>query len=471
MQPKNALDRFTLDALYVSGVHLALKPFVGGVGAIFTMHHVRPPRREQFQPNRLLEITPAFLDDVIKALRRRGVAIISLDEMHRRLHDGDFRERFACLTLDDGYRDNLDYAYPIFKKHQAPFAIFVPTSFPDRRGCLWWRILEQAIATHDRIFLVMNGENCRISIENAEQKSAAYEAIYWWLRGLETEDELQRAIDDLAARYSVDIAALCAQLCMDWSDIAKLAADPLCTIGAHTINHQMLRKAPENVARSEMAMSASVIETALGTRPAHLSYPVGDSTSAGPREFALATSLGFKTAVTTRPGILFPEHREHLTALPRISLNGEFQRMRHFRVLESGAATALWNRFARVDAASMSVCASFETAAEPCHRVTYHVSASLVSMIEASARSVASAPSLIASSARWKSNRPMRPSRGPIRTSGGSPASRARVMRSWMMLNASTITVDSPGWPGRRIMRSAPNKLKKPRFCTCASIS
>ena len=55
----------------------------------------------------------------------------------------------------------------------------------------------------------------------------------------------------------------------------------------------------------------------------------------------------------------------------------------------------------------------------------------------------------IASPARWKSNQPMWPSRGLISTSGGSPASRARVMRSCITLNASTITVGMPGRPRR----------------------
>jgi peptidoglycan/xylan/chitin deacetylase (PgdA/CDA1 family) len=113
----------------------------------------------------------------------------------------------------------------------------------------------------------------------------------------------------------------------------------------------MLAKVPPETARSEMDLSRSVIEAALMTRPQHLSYPVGDPTSAGPREFKLAADLGFKTAVTTRPGVVFREHRKHLTALPRISLNGEFQRLRYVRVLLSGSATAMWNGFRRLEAA------------------------------------------------------------------------------------------------------------------------
>ena len=138
---------------------------------------------------------------------------------------------------------------------------------------------------------------------------------------------------------------------MTWGELQELARDPLVTIGAHTVNHVRLTKVPDTVARSEMRMSAAVIEAALGKKPEHLSYPVGDATSAGPREFAIARELGFKSAVTTRPGVLFPEHCEHLTALPRISLNGEYQQLRYVEVLRSGAATAIWNRFRRVDAA------------------------------------------------------------------------------------------------------------------------
>lgn len=348
---KQAVIRTGLETLYFSGAHLLLRHLVGGLGAILTLHHVRPARDAAFQPNRLLEVTPAFLEHVIVRLRRSGFEIVSLDDMHARLLGGNPGRRFVCLTFDDGYRDNLIHAYPILKKHAVPFALYLPTSFPDRLGDLWWLTLERVIAKNSIVSLPMNGAQRRLDCATTEQKQAAFEFIYWWLRRLDSEDELRAVVRDLAARHAVDVAGTCDELCMTWTELMQLSRDPLVTIGAHTVNHVMLAKASETDVRREMLQSANVIEATLGRRPQHFSYPVGDPTSAGPREFAIAREIGFKTAVTTRPGVLFPEHRHHLTALPRISLNGEFQRLRYVEVLTSGAATALWNGFKRVDAA------------------------------------------------------------------------------------------------------------------------
>jgi peptidoglycan/xylan/chitin deacetylase (PgdA/CDA1 family) len=348
---KPSIVRGGLESLYFTGAHHWLKPLVGGVGAILTLHHVRPSRPGRFQPNRLLEITPAFFARVVKAVRRSGLDLVSLDEMHRRLTERAFARRFVCLTFDDGYRDTLQVAYPILKAEGVPFAVYVATSFPDRLGELWWLALEAVIARNDRIGLTIDGRNRTFDCASVAEKRALYEELYWWLRARPTETELREVVRNLAGCYGVDIASFCKELCMGWEELAQLAADPLVTIGAHTVNHPMLAKLPEKAVRSEMDLSRSVIEAALAKRPEHLSFPVGDRSSAGPREFKIAAELGFKTAVTTRPGVLFAGHRNHLTALPRISLNGEYQRLRYVRVLLSGTATAVWNGFRRLEAA------------------------------------------------------------------------------------------------------------------------
>jgi hypothetical protein len=48
---------------------------------------------------------------------------------------------------------------------------------------------------------------------------------------------------------------------------------------------------------------------------------------------------------------LFPAHRDQMTALPRIPIDGELQQGRYVRVLMSGAATAMFDGFGRVAAA------------------------------------------------------------------------------------------------------------------------
>ena len=345
------LVRSGFETLYFSAAHHLMRPFVAGLGVILTLHHVRPPRLDRFQPNRLLEISPGFLDDVLRWLRRSRLDLVSLDEVHRRLTSGSSARRFVCITIDDGYRDTLQWAYPILKHHQVPFTVYVPTSFPDRLGELWWLALEAVVARNKRVRLLVDGQEQSFECASVAGKRHLFEQLYGWLRSLKTEEELRNVVRDLAGRYRVDLAAFCDELCMSWDELATLATDPLVAIGAHTVNHVMLAKVPEKSARSEMEMSRSVIEASLGRRPEHLSYPVGDFTSAGPREFRIASELGFLTGVTTRPGVIFPEHRDHLTALPRISLNGEHQQMRYVRVLLAGAATAVWNGFRRVNAA------------------------------------------------------------------------------------------------------------------------
>ena len=72
---KKLVLRTGMEALYFSGAHRMLRPLLGGVGAILTLHHVRPPRPDAFQPNRLLEVSPQFLEDVIRELRRADMTL------------------------------------------------------------------------------------------------------------------------------------------------------------------------------------------------------------------------------------------------------------------------------------------------------------------------------------------------------------------------------------------------------------
>jgi peptidoglycan/xylan/chitin deacetylase (PgdA/CDA1 family) len=276
---------------------------------------------------------------------------VSLDEAQRRLVEHDFARRFACFTLDDGYCDNRDVALPVFEAFDAPFTVYVTSEFAQGDGRLWWIALERMLVRTDQIRLEISGAPVQLDTSNPAAKQAAFDRLHDWIRDMPTEADVRREVGSLCARYSVDDAALCAELCMPWDELKRFAEHPLVTIGAHGASHCSLARQDEASVVHELTLSRSSIENVLLQPAHHLAYPYGDRAAAGAREFRLAQAMGFKTAVTTRPGMLFPESADHLTALPRLSLNGNYQDTRLLPVLTSGVATAMWNGFRRVDAA------------------------------------------------------------------------------------------------------------------------
>ncbi|KAF2990067.1 hypothetical protein MJC1_02727 [Methylocystis sp. MJC1] len=333
-----------------SGVHRLAAPFTSGLGAILMFHRVRPDRGEAFAPNAGLEITPQFLDALLTHLAARGYDLLSLDAALDLLRGREAPARpFVVLTFDDGYRDLVEHALPVLERRRAPFAAYVTCGFADQTARLWWLEMEEALRRLSRVEVVVAGRRIVRACATAQEKREAFSYIYWAIRD-GAEEQLLDVVARLAGEAGVDSHVLTADACLDWSGIAALARHELATIGAHSVTHARLAKLDAAEARREMADSRDFIEQKTGAAPKHFCYPVGDPTSAGAREFALATELGFESAVTTRPGMIFPEHRDYLHALPRLSVNGKHQSLAALDILLSGAPFAVMNRGRRVAA-------------------------------------------------------------------------------------------------------------------------
>lgn len=332
--------RNALLAMHASGVHRLAPKSMAGVGTIFMLHRVCEPDGEAFAPNRILEVTPAFLDAVLSRVRELGYDCVSLAEAVRRLETQDFVRPFAVFTLDDGYRDNLTVAAPIFERHDVPFTVYLATSLPDGTANLWWVALERLIrnASSLRVRFTEGAED--IACGALEEKRSAWSRIYWRLRS-GPEDALRAEIVRLAEEYGLDIAAITRELAMSWDEVRSLAANPLASVEAHTAGHFALAGLSSERARDEIAKGLDRHQAMLGRRPAHFSYPYGDPRSAGPRDFSLAAEFGFRSATTTRKGLIHPAHKDRLAQLPRLSLNGDYQDVRIVEVLLSGLPFAL----------------------------------------------------------------------------------------------------------------------------------
>lgn len=324
-----------LSALHYTGLSRLFAPLTRGDGVFLTLHSVSPEQPGEFEPNRILKVTPDFLETAIHEVEAQGYEIVSLDEAARRIKDGSRARPFVCFTFDDGYRDNRIYAYPIFKRLNLPFAIYIPTAYADWQGDLWWLKLEEAIKRADEVTVTLEGRLRHFETHTTRGKWKAFTEIYWALRAL-PEHELRASVARIARDAGYDASRLCADMIMSWDEIRALAEDPLVTIGAHTCHHYALAKLSETEARTEIALSVRRIEQELGRPCLHFSYPYGDATSAGERDFALARELGLTTAVTTRKGVITSASANAMTGLPRISLNGDYQKARYVEVMLTG---------------------------------------------------------------------------------------------------------------------------------------
>ena len=223
--PSRFLHGLRLQLAYFTGFPWLRGRKAGGAGAILRFERVRPRQPGGFQPLLSREISATFLDRTIRALKRWKYDIISLDEVCRRAVTLPQSRRFVCLTFDGAYKDLIASAYPVLAKHGVPFAVYVPTAFPDGVGEAWWLALEEVIARETRISLVVDRSERRFDLGTTSEKHQAYEFSRSWMRSLPPAD-LSLAIRDLCTRYSVDLAALSRDVLMDWSDLAKLATDP-----------------------------------------------------------------------------------------------------------------------------------------------------------------------------------------------------------------------------------------------------
>lgn len=346
-----ALLKTCFDVMHYSGASAVLRPLLAGRGVIFCLHRVYPGGglERGFAPNAKLAITPEFLDAVIALVTARGYELLSLEDAAVRLrHRKTDDPPYAVFTLDDGYRDNLVHAAPVFRRHRCPYTIFVAPAIAEGRCELWWLALEAMIAGTTLIDVEMAGREFHFETRDDNQKAAAWNILCPLLQNM-PEHEQRAWVRRYGENLGVDVDALCRAVAMTWDELRLLSADPLVSIGAHSINHFNLMKLDADEARREIADSKSIIATTLGVPVTTFAYPYGNSDAAGSREFALCAEEGFAASVTTRLGTVFAAHADHPQALPRVMVSGRFQKARYIDALLSGIPGAMMNRFRRLN--------------------------------------------------------------------------------------------------------------------------
>ena len=128
-----------------------LNKYYSGTGTILMLHRVSNFETNKIFPNENLKVSPKFLDSFICNLKSNGYKLISIEELLENLRLKKEIKKQIVFTLDDGYLDNYLNAYPIFKKHNVPFTIYLCTGLINRDITAWWHDVEDIISEKDFI--------------------------------------------------------------------------------------------------------------------------------------------------------------------------------------------------------------------------------------------------------------------------------------------------------------------------------
>jgi peptidoglycan/xylan/chitin deacetylase (PgdA/CDA1 family) len=347
---KRKIIKIIFPVLYHAKIHLISKLKYSGIGSILMFHRVCPEENKpRIQGNSGLEVTPNYLEQLIKYFFDEGYEFLSLDDVYRRLNQKKPGKKFLSLTFDDGYSDNYIHAFPILKKYNIPCTIYVSTNYPERKASPWWYALEDLLLKNESIEFELEQKVYKFSLESFPEKEDAFRNIRHLLMSGQGKDTIKRC-NEFFSSFHIDLEQLALKMMMSWEQIIELSKFPIINIGAHTVNHFALNRLSEEEIKFEALESQKEIESKIQQKVYHFSYPFGSRDEVNEREFAVVKGCGFRTSTTTRWGNIFPKHADHLECLPRIHVN-EKRDSKDVRLLSlsvNGTIPCFINKFKRV---------------------------------------------------------------------------------------------------------------------------
>ena len=315
-----------------------IKNYYSGIATILMLHRVDNIDSSKLAPNENMKVSPVFLEKFITILKSEGYEFISLNELYEILLKGYKVKRKIVLTFDDGYKDNFLNAYPILKKHKIPFTIYVTSAFIERKGILWWYVLEDLILNNDEVVL-SNGMKFRcVTKKEKEQTFLEIRKIILSTKIRSFEDFFKN-LNEMFSNYKIDWFIKTQELCMNKEELHAISQDELCTIGGHTINHLPLSQLPIEEVKKEIIEANRKLGEIINKRIEHFAYPFGSKLETGHRELQLVKNLNLKTATTTRRGNIYLEHKNYMYCLPRIMLIENFDIRDIWRIRKKNIVT------------------------------------------------------------------------------------------------------------------------------------
>lgn len=251
------------------------------------------------RPDPLAPYTPTaeVFDCHMKTLAE-GFNVLPLSEAIERLVKRSLPPRAACITFDDGYRDNFTVAGPVMQRYGLPATVFVATGFLDG-GRMWNDSVIESVRHAPGLSIDASALQLGVhSIASDMARSQTITTLLDQLKYLPFAARLAR-VNELTSLIG---ATLPTDLMLSSSEVIAARRANI-ELGAHTVNHPILTQIDDAQVRTEVAESKATLESILKEKINLFAYPNGrPDLDYAVRHAQMVKDAGFKMAVSTASG-------------------------------------------------------------------------------------------------------------------------------------------------------------------------
>jgi peptidoglycan/xylan/chitin deacetylase (PgdA/CDA1 family) len=222
-------------------------------------------------------------------------------------HDGTLPENALAVTVDDGYRDFYQVAYPVFRQYAIPAMVYLVSDFLDGRLWLWVDQIKHAFlqTQRQRITVDIPGESPRnFDLGTIEAREMAAREVTEALKKIPNAERL-RFLEGIPELLGIQLPekAPPEYEALQWNEVREMAAGGI-EFGAHTRTHPILsRLVGERELAGEVGGSKRWIEEQVGLPVDHFCYPNGSEPDINREAVEAVRAANFRTAVTTAAGL------------------------------------------------------------------------------------------------------------------------------------------------------------------------
>lgn len=278
---------------------------LGGLQALFWYH------RSSFQILTYHRFSDIQGIDTVNVLRRQFSYIrkhfhpVSLSQIQRALNgQATLPPKAVAITVDDGYRDFLSVAFPLFQEYQLPVTVYLISDFIDGRLWPWWDQLEYALQRTTKPYFEngLAGENQHrpLPLRSDAERQSAYAALCAALTRVPNHTRLA-VLEHLPQTLAVELPkpAPPQYAALTWDEVRMLKNSGV-EFGGHSTTHPILTALEDaQSVYAEVAESKRRIEEELQCPVIHFAYPNGDFNET---IVAAVKRCGFLSAATVLSG-------------------------------------------------------------------------------------------------------------------------------------------------------------------------